>query len=103
MPKKNSRGRGGESTEESLRGKNRELQKKIRQLEQKVKWLEKQLGLKSTIPEEKVEEIKREPKKIICDYCGKGEMKPLKVSKLDGELWFLVCEIETCKHKKRIK
>lgn len=97
-----ARPRGSESNEETLRGKNRELQKKIRVLEHRVRELEKQLGLKPSVPE-KEEEVLKEPKKIICDRCGKGEMKLVSIWKPNGELNFLVCEIEGCKHQKKLK
>lgn len=97
------RPRGNDSNEETLRGKNRELQKKIRVLEHRVRELEKQLGLKPSFPEKEEEVVIKEPKKVICDKCGKGEMKLVNIWKPNGELVFLVCEIEGCKHQKKMK
>lgn len=98
------RPRGGDSTEESLRGKNRELQKTIRQLQQRVRQLEKQLGLRSTLPEEEAEEktsIEARPKTIICDNCGKGEMEEYILEGPGKMLIFLTCKL--CKHRKKAK
>lgn len=95
------RKRGEHSADEALKGKNRELQKYIRQLENRVRELEKLMGMKSTLPalEDKTV-VKPEPKKIVCDSCGKGEMVPSPISKPGGTLMFLVCEL--CKERKRV-
>lgn len=95
-----ARPRGGDSTEESLKGKNRELQKIIKQLQYRVRQLEKQLGLRSSLKEEREQELPA-PKRIICDSCGKGEMKEFILEKPGGLLIFLTCEI--CKHRKQSK
>lgn len=97
---RNARPRGGDSTAESLKGKNRELQKYIRQLHQKIRQLEKQLGLRSTLKEDEGHEEVPESK-IICDNCGKGEMKEFVLEKPGGLLIFLTCEL--CDHRKKKK
>lgn len=97
---RNARPRGGDSTSESLKGKNRELQKTIRQLQQRVRQLEKQLGLRSTLKEDEGHEEVPE-KKLICDNCGKGELEEFVLEKPGGFLIFLTCKI--CNHRKKKK
>lgn len=97
---RNARPRGSGSSEESLKGKNRELQKTIRQLLQRVRQLEKQLGLRSTLKEDEGHEDVPESK-IICDNCGKGELKEFTLEKPGGLLIFLTCEL--CKHREKKK
>lgn len=96
--------RGGDSSMESLRGKNRELQKTIKQLQQRVRQLEKQLELPSTITnQDNKNKIPAPPqiKTTICDNCGKGEMEEYKLEGAGKILLFWMCKI--CKHRKRVK
>ncbi len=94
------RARGSDSAAESLRGKNRELQKAIRQLEQRIRELEKQLGLKSTLsPIREEESVLPVPKPVTCENCGKGSMTEFVIEKPGGNLIFLTCEI--CKHRQK--
>lgn len=99
---RNHRPRGGDSTEESLRGKNRELQKIIKAQSHRIRQLEKKLGLGVSDVEEPVEEKRKAPDKIMCNRCSRGEMKEFILEKPGGLLIFLTCEI--CKHReKKIK
>jgi len=90
---RSARPRGSDSSDEALRGRNRELQKTIRHLHQRIRQLEKQLGSKLVI--EKV----KTPPTVICENCGKGEMKLFKLEKPGGALIFLICDI--CKHQRK--
>lgn len=95
-----TRPRGGDSTEESLRGKNRELNKTIKQLQQTISQLEKQLELRP--PSKRVRTLeKQKPSVNMCESCGKGVLKVVTVPKPGGDLTFLVCD--TCQNQKKIK
>lgn len=96
------RARGSDSTEESLRGKNRELQKIIKKLQQRIAHLEKQLKFSdSTLSQRQPEQKKTKKEIIMCEQCGKGEMEEFVLDRPDKKICFLVCRV--CKFRKKAK
>lgn len=98
------RGCGGESAEETLKGKNRELQKIIRHLEHKIAELENQLEMSaslidSTVKIEKPIKNKQKNEKK-CENCGKGGLEKYVLETPHKKMVFEICKL--CKHRKRI-
>jgi hypothetical protein len=97
---KSPRPRGSDSNEETLRGKNRSLQKTIRQLQQKIKQLELQLGLSverpKNLPEEPVPE-----RKLVCNSCGKGELEVFEAYRPGSPIRMVRCNL--CGHQEKMK
>lgn len=102
MKHRGRRSRGSNTTDEALRGKNRELQKEIRHLKQRIRQLERQLGMSSSHEEAGVEEINiPTTHDKQCENCGKDKMKEAIVWSPSGEIAWLVCQI--CKHREKRK
>jgi hypothetical protein len=96
---KGPRSRGNDNTEETLRGKNRELEKTIRHLQQRIRQFEKELGMIPEKPKKKLHEVKEA--KQLCPSCGKGETIVIRVPKPGGDLIFVDCIL--CKHREKVK
>jgi DNA-directed RNA polymerase subunit M/transcription elongation factor TFIIS len=92
---------GGESREERLRGKIRELLKEIRKKDHEVQLLKKENDrLRGYNRSEKKQEKISE--KLKCSNCGKGSLSEIEVTKRDSPpLFFLCCDI--CGHRIRKK
>jgi hypothetical protein len=72
---KRERSRKGDSTEETLRGQNRELQKKIRQLTQQIGQLEKELMRLSGKTGKTPKPAPAITNTKTCTECGKGQLQ----------------------------
>jgi fatty acid-binding protein DegV len=99
---KGARPRGSDSPEETLRGKNKALQKYVKQLQHRIKQLENQLGLAADTPEVKEELQSQKPqKKMMCENCGKGEIEIVEIYRPGSPLFVGRCLI--CKHQMKMK
>ena len=95
---KNAR-KGGESADETLRGKLREMQKELRRKDQEIKQLEKQIEKltgRAKIPVAKSLPVDEN----ACPECGKGTLNKVEFPRRDkAPLQIISCTI--CDYKVR--
>lgn len=99
--KRNRPRKGEERTEETLRGRIRELEKEIDRLKRQLGSLQKHPKRVTSQDDPKEEDVESNDKEFCCPNCGSPDYKAATIWSPNGYLNWMVCQ--SCRHKEKIK